>query len=88
MLVKLAKLGLNSKRTWQTVYCAKTRSLSHFGFGKLSGKCNPRDFKYYLDKINNKIVNFVHLTIKNTTLLKCLGVSIRVSRKIDLPRLH
>ena len=59
MLVKLAKLCLISKRTLQTVCCAKTGSLPYFVFGKLYKKCNPRDFKYYLDKVNHKTINFV-----------------------------
>ena len=53
MLVKLAKRCLISKRTLLTVYCAKTGSISNFVF------CSPRDFEYYLGKINNKTVNLV-----------------------------
>ena len=88
MLVKLAKLGLISKRTWQTVYCAKTGSLSRFGFGKLYTNVTHETLNIILARFNNKTINLVHLTIKKTTLLKRFRMSICVSRKIDLPRVH
>ena len=51
MLIKLATVHLVLMRTWCFCYFRKTKSPSHNFF--VEKKCNPPDFKFYLDMLTN-----------------------------------